>query len=349
MNRRQLWPKLKRRDRSTIRLALSYLGVMMAISLVFSGIFYVASASTLHVSTSTQVSPLAKNSGSASGRPLPQLESPAQVLSRQTAALKSRLLTRLLLLNALVLVVGSDASYYLARRTLRPIESAMEAQERFFADASHELKTPVTAIRISGEVALRDAKLSLATAKAAIASNVEQAAAMERLVKSLLSIARGDSRQPLPLQSVALAEAAREAARQCAGAAQAKSISIACDAPAITVLGSPQELTQAIVILLDNAIKYSGDGSRIQVQGSSGKRTGRLSVRDEGPGIRAAALSHIFERFYQVDSSHAKQGFGLGLPIAKQIVEQQHGTLSVKSSPGQGSTFTITLPLAKTS
>ncbi len=343
MNR--VWRRTRHIDKRTLRLALSYLAVMMLVSVTFSVVLFATSASALHVNESTTT--LQPTPGATHGSPssLPPLSTPTQDLKAEAASLLGTLLMRLVILNVLVLAACSGLSYYLARRTLRPIEMAMEMQTRFFSDASHELRTPLTALRIRGEVALRDPQLALPEAKEALESNVQQAIKLETLANNLLKLAQGNDRQIDPMP-VGLSDIVNETVSQLRDSARAKNIIIDCAVPAIVVMGDRQQLTQVVVILLDNAIKFSSAGNTIWIRGQSTKNEGQLSIRDEGPGIAATDLPHIFERFYQADRSRAMQGYGLGLSIAKQIVERHHGRIVVKSTVGEGSTFTMSLPLA---
>jgi signal transduction histidine kinase len=111
-----------------------------------------------------------------------------------------------------------------------------------------------------------------------------------------------------------------------------------------TVLGDPDALTQVLLILLDNALKFTPAAGTIAVSVAGGGDEVAVAVRDTGPGIAAEALPHVFDRFYQADSMRAEGGTGLGLAIARSLVERQGGTIGVESQVGRGSTFTVTLP-----
>ncbi len=257
------------------------------------------------------------------------------------------LLMHIVLINILVLLGGAIVSYYLARRTLKPIEEAMEAQARFSSDASHELRTPLTAIRARNEVALRKPKLSLADAKSVIKSNLEEVLKLEKLSDGLLRLTRADGKH-LKKKPILLGEIASEAMNQYIEPAQAKDISIEDSVPEMRVEGDADSLIQAVAILLDNAIKYGKHGDTIFLGGEKKGGYARLAVRDTGPGMRASDLPHIFERFFRADHSRTRDGntgYGLGLSIAKQIVDQHGGEITVESLQGEGTTFTIKLPL----
>lgn len=328
--KRLFWRVLRRLRSTTVRLALSYLAVIMITSLGFSVLFY----RTIMPDSPQRLMP---------GTP----EIVRQESLNYYHYIQRRMLTRLALLNGGVLVGGSFLSVYLARRTLRPIERAMEAQSRFTSDASHELRTPLAAIKAENEVALRKSGLTLPRAKQLLQSNLEEITRLQQLSEGLLRLTSG--RHDMPVQPVWLDEVGNDAMNHVIKLAQAKDIAIEDTVPHVQVLADAQTLAQSIVILLDNAIKYSPAKSTIHMQGKSSGKHILLEVRDEGIGIAASQVSHIFDRFYRADRSRTSQsvsGYGLGLSIAKQLVEQQHGQIAVVSELDAGSTFTIRLPRA---
>ncbi len=323
---------------TTARLAVSYLAIIMVLSIGFSAVFYRTGAQEI-------------------GRQLPppsfygdQFGTPGifdDFFRRRISEGRHELLVRLILLNILAVSIGAGISYYLARRTLTPIEHAMDAQARFSSDASHELRTPLTAIRTRNEVALRKPKLGLSEAKDVIKSNLEEAIKLEKLSDGLLRLSRQNGKD-LPKAPVLLGEVANDAMNQFIKPAQAKNIKIEDSVPEIKVLGDTASLTQAVAVLIDNAVKYGNDGDTIHLEGYTRAGQGFLTVRDTGPGIRASDLPHIFDRFYRADHSRSRMGgdgYGLGLSIAQKIVEQHGGEISASSALGEGSAFMIKLPL----
>lgn len=325
---------------TTGRLALSYLAIIMAMSICFSFVFYRISSHELGrqlpVVSSFELPP---------DRTVVEFGDYRHFFERRIDEGRGDLLAKLVILNMLTLVAGAFLSYYLARRTLEPIEKAMDAQSRFASDASHELRTPLAAMQAENEVALRDSGLTLPRAKQLLASNLEEVTRLRDLSDGLLRLARGD--KELERQPVWLDDVASDAMNVVITLAQAKHISIEETVPHVQTMGDKQSLVRALVILLDNAIKYSDEHSVIRLGGTSGKQLS-VYVQDVGVGIDAKHLSHIFDRFYRVDQARSKQevsGYGLGLAIAKKIVEQHNGTISVKSAPQKGAIFTINLPL----
>ena len=324
---------------TTARLTASYLAVIMVLSLAFSFVIYKESSHEL----GRQIPPASlfepsPGSGDEFGY--------HHFFEQRIDDARSHLLGRLVLLNLTVLVAGAGLSYYLARRTLEPIEAAMDAQSRFVTDASLELRTPLTAILTGNEVALRKPGLTLPQAKKLIRSNTEEMSRLKLLSDSLLSLSKTDA--PLRLEPVSLQDVASDAMNQVLPAAQHKKITIEDKSAPIKVMADAAALTQATTVLLDNAIKYSPDKSTIYLNAQAKDGLGSLSVRDEGIGVAADDLPHIFERFYRADPARGAEtgGHGIGLSIAHKIVEQHHGQLSVTSAPAKGSTFTLQIPLA---
>lgn len=325
---------------ATARLAASYLSIIMVLSIGFSYVLYKASSLEL----GRQIPP------SSLFRPnRPDFGSYHHFFQERITEGRGHLLGRLVILNLLVLVVGAAISYYLARRTLQPIENSMVAQDRFVTDASHELRTPLTAILASNEVALRKPHITLKQAKDVIKSNMEEMVKLKDLSDGLLSLARQDT-GTIITKPVSLQDVAGEAMNRVLQAAQAKQVSIQDDVSAIKVSGDTQSLVQAVTVLLDNAIKYSPEKSTIHLEGHAKDGDGYLSVRDEGTGISPKDLPRIFDRFYRADPARTASdtsGHGIGLSIAQKIMEQHHGKITVSSAPDQGSTFTLQLPLAE--
>jgi two-component system sensor histidine kinase CiaH len=327
---------------TTARLAVSYLTIIMVLSVGFSFVLYKTSAHELgrQIPPASLLNPL---------QPDPEggLEF-HHFFQRRIEEGRGHLLGQLIVLNLFVLLVGAALSYYLARRTLQPIENAMEAQSRFVTDASHELRTPLTAILASNEVALRKPHLTLSQSKNVIKSNMEEMSKLQSLSDGLLSLAAQDTGS-LASQPVSLQDVAGEVMNRLLPSAQAKQIAVQDSVPDLKVSGDRAKLVQAATILLDNAIKYSPEKSTVYLEGHAKDAHGYLSVKDEGPGIAAEDLPRIFDRFYRADPARTKltaDGYGIGLSIARKVIEQHHGRITVNSLPGKGSTFIIELPLS---
>lgn len=322
---------------ATIRLTLTYLGIIMAMSIGFSIVLYRKSSGTL-------------------GHQLPPAyvgfneEEPARrvrtYVEQRLAEGRADLRDSLILLNILVLVGGAGISYLLARRSLEPIEEAVEAQNQFVSDASHELRTPLTALQLENEVALRQINLTLDGAKSVLASNIEEIHKLKDLSEGLLTLATQEH-QDLVLQPLKLAHAIKAAVQDVTASAEAKDITITQKlAKDLLVVGNETALKRLFVIILDNAIKYSPPKTVIQITAAQEGKRIIISFADQGPGIAAKDLPHIFQRFYRADASRNKQttGFGLGLAIGKTIVEQHKGTIKAQNNAPQGTIIKISLP-----
>ncbi|HKA56709.1 MAG TPA: ATP-binding protein, partial [Candidatus Binatia bacterium] len=235
--------------------------------------------------------------------------------------------------------------------TFARLEQSFEQLRRFTADASHELRTPLTAIRSVGEVGLRERRDERAY-REIIGSMLEEADRLAHLVDSLLTLSRADAGQvKLTLSRVDLVELAREVTSHLGVLAEEKRQSLALDATA-PVFAAADRLVfrQAVINLVDNAIKYSPEGGRVRIAVRDQSQGPALEVIDSGPGIAAEYREHIFDRFYRVDKarSRAMGGTGLGLAIARWAVEAHGGRLELESEEGRGSTFRIVLPQTST-
>jgi signal transduction histidine kinase len=316
----------------------------MTLSIFFSLAFYNASVSELN----RQIPPPAMYDRAFDGHGPSHREEIDRFLHDRINEGENTLLFNLFMLNMVALFGGSIISYYLARYTLYPIESAMDAQSRFISDASHELKTPLTVIQAGNEVALRKSNLTLDEAKDTINSNVEEIVKLRHLTDCLLTLASQEHRQ-LILTPVSVQDAVGEALNRVVQLAVPRDIGVVDNVPSdIKVMAEEQGLIEVLVILFDNAIKYSDDGKNIYIDAQVKGKHGVIKVRDEGPGIRASDQKYIFERFYRANFARTKNGsssYGLGLSIAKKILEQNKGSISVESVLGEGSAFSIKLPL----
>jgi len=230
------------------------------------------------------------------------------------------------------------------------LDDAFRRQRQFTADASHELRTPLTAIKGQVEVALRRRRDAAAYREVLQAIN-EEVDRLIRLVGSLLTLARADAGQiPIALETVSLPELVAGAVEQVDPVAKQRDIELSASAgPAVTLQADEDLLLQLLLNLLDNAIKHTPAGGRVTVGWRVNGRQVELWVRDTGVGIAGEHLAHIFDRFYRVDKarSRAEGGVGLGLSICRWIAEAHGGHISVRSAPGQGSTFTAGLPTGR--
>jgi len=216
---------------------------------------------------------------------------------------------------------------------------------RFTADASHELRSPLAAMRAAVEVALGRPRPD-GQYRDVLASLGEQCERMTALVNGLLLLARADAGEvDVRREPVDLAALAADVAEMYEPLAEERALTLMAHAGSpVPVLGDPSRLRQLVTNLVDNAIKFTGPGGTVTLRVDRNGTQARLVVRDTGEGIAAGHLSHIFERFYQASAARSAGGCGLGLSICRWIVGAHGGTIEVQSREGSGSTFAVTLP-----
>ena len=312
-------------------LALSYLAVIMTLSLAFSVIIYAITAVQLN-------------------RPLPpgeHAQQPPELVERQfsrrleqrNSETRGSVVMSLIVLNGVMLLVGYWLSMLLARRTLAPIERAMRAQVQFVSDASHELRTPLTALMTTNEVVLRKKTLDDGKARVVFQRNIDEVEKMRELTDNLLQLTQVDNQQ-IEKQAVDMAELVRDTIDRYQPVADKKQVVLDIQVPSVTHVVAVAAVTQILGTLIDNAIKYSPLGSTVVIR-LNGQT---LSVVDQGIGIAKQDQAKIFDRFYRSDEARTRghsSGYGLGLAIAKAMADKNGYQLSVKSEPDQGSTFSL--------
>lgn len=227
----------------------------------------------------------------------------------------------------------------------RQTEEALHAQRRFVADASHELRTPLTSIRGNLALLQREPPIDPTDRRAAISDMVDETDRLTRLIQSLLTLARADASQTLRAEDVSVRPVVEDVARQAQRLGPRHTISVDVAAE-VAVRADRDMLKQVLLILVDNAVKFTPPGGVVHLAVRSDGGRVHISVADNGVGIPAEALPHVFTRFYRADTARSGDSAGLGLSIAQDLVEAYHGVISVASEPGKGSVFTVTLPAA---
>jgi heavy metal sensor kinase len=232
---------------------------------------------------------------------------------------------------------------------LARLEGAVKRLSQFTADASHELRTPIALIRTTAELTLRRER-SAETYREALRQVVVESERTTRLVEDLLLLARSDAGLPsLPLERMELTPLVQDVCQQGRVLAEARQLQISAEIPdePVYVEANDPALRRMLLLLLDNAVKYTPSGGRITLSVDCGSAGATVAVRDTGIGIPETALPHVFERFYRVDESRNRDagGTGLGLSIAKWIAERHHASLEAESVLGEGSVFRIRFPL----
>lgn len=322
---------------ATLKLTTWYLAILIAISLLFSVVIYSIASSEVGARINyIQSSPKFIFNGN-----------PANLnnfRNLQVQETETNLVSSLVITNICIWIAGGIGSYYLARRTLAPIEEAHEAQSRFTSDASHELRTPLASMKTEIEVALRDPALKREEMRELLDSNLEEVDKLTKLSHTLLQLSRLDH-DNIEREKIKLDTIVHEVVDHLNKAEKRIETSGKTARPIFANSSSVEELLR---ILLDNALKYSPDGSKISVNFLNQKDMEGFEVSNEGEGIPAEILPHIFDRFYRADTSRTsgkKKGYGLGLSLAKKIVELSNGELIVSSAPNQLTTFKVLLPI----
>ena len=233
--------------------------------------------------------------------------------------------------------------------TLDRLEKAVEEMRQFTGSIAHELRTPLAVLRGEAEVALTQDRPD--EYRRVLMSQLEEFEKLARMISHLLTLARAEGGEiELKRHPVDLAALTRSIAEQMELVASAKGVSLKTEIQnAVRVLGDSDWLERIVLNLLDNAIKFTGDGGTVSVAVAGEDGKARLAVDDTGCGISADALPNIFRRFFRADPARSSQteGAGLGLSLVKWAVEKQGGNIQVESQPDRGSRFTIRLPLAE--
>ena len=330
-----------------LKLTIWYLIIIMIISALFSA--------TIYGNVSRQIEGLVRMHNNKVRNfefrpPQNNLEDLPPVISiEDLQEQEEQLLYTLLLINLFILIIAGGSGYFLAGRTLCPIRIMMDEQNQFISDASHELRTPLATLRAEMEGKLLEKNISVKEARKLIVSNLEELNTLEVLSNSLLKLTKVHSLNngDAGMEKVSLPEVVKNAQIKISSLAKKKNISIATKMSDAIVLGNKASFTEVFTILLDNAIKYSPENSKIQISLEVTSHKVKIFVSDQGIGISKKDLPHIFERFFRADKSRSKtDGYGLGLSIAKRIVENYNGSIAVTSTVGKGSVFEVILPLA---
>ncbi len=258
----------------------------------------------------------------------------------------NRLERQLALASAVGLVLGALVAFLMALKSLRPIQRSLKKQREFVADASHELRTPLTLIRTNAEAWLRR---GVGTPQASYAQHIlEEVDQLNAIVGDLSTLALADARQlRVERRPVELTGIVRELIDHTAPLAEERRVRLAPDLNGgVQVQADAGRIRQLLLILLDNALSYTPEGGEVSVSVARHNGKAKVTVADTGPGISPRDLPHIFERFYRADKARSREDghIGLGLPIAKWIVDAHKGDIQVKSTPGGGTRVAVSLP-----
>ena len=321
------------------RLALSYLTVIMTLSVLFSGIIYTVTSSQLnrslppddHIKQSTDIEDQFNHR-----------------LERRDNKTREMVIMSLVVLNGVMLMFGYWLSLLLARRTLMPIEQSIEQQAQFVSNASHELRTPLAALLLSNEIAMRKRVLTDEKARQVLSRNVEEIKKLANLSNSLLDLAKSENALNDP-ELIDISEIIKEVIGQYSRVAKAKQVKIFHNIPdGQKVTLQVNAVRQILSILMDNAIKYAPQKvGEVKIWARLNKNSVEFIVKDNGPGISSNDQKHIFERFYRANAARTRtdaSGYGLGLAIAKTLADRCGYTIRIKSKPSAGAEFILVIP-----
>lgn len=251
-------------------------------------------------------------------------------------------------LGLLALIIATIVGHILSGKAMVPLKAAYEKQRQFAADASHELRTPLAVVMASAELLQNDPSIKSPFLKQVVEDVHDEVKKMTKLVGDLLVVARSDNKAlKLKPSKFDLGAVAAQTARLMQPLAEQKNIEIIAEnLPKTMIHADEQKIRQLVLILVDNAVKYTPDGGKVTLEFRKAEK-GKvcLAVSDTGIGIAPEDQEKVFDRFYRVDKARSREmgGNGLGLAIAQEIVELHQGTIAIDSVLGQGTTFTITL------
>ncbi len=269
---------------------------------------------------------------------------------------KDILLDRFLTVDIIIILFIIVLGFFLTEKTLKPIKSNIEREKRFIADASHELRTPITVIMSGLEVNLSNKNLDISSAKKTMENTLEEMREFSKLSNDLLDISKYSSSQEGKKELLDIGELLASIVEKDENLAKLKDIKIEKKiSPKVMIIGDRLGLSRLFLNILDNSIKYSKEGGVIYVSdrivslghlGANKADKYIIKIKDTGEGIDKEILDKIFDPFFRGDASRNTAGAGLGLTLAKKIVESHKGSIEVKSEKGQGTEVSITLPIS---
>lgn len=267
--------------------------------------------------------------------------------SSSTNAWQSLALT-LGLVGAATISVFFVLVWFFSKWALKPVVASWEAQKQFVADASHELKTPLTVVLANTSILLSHPSESIASQSKWLESTQVEAQHMQSLVSEMLTLAQVETPAAQQFETVDLSDLANEQLLQFESVAFEQGFALESQIDdSIKVWGSTDRLRKLTGTLIENASKYVNDGGTVRATLARSGKNALLSVSNTGSFIAPEDIEHVFDRFYRTDKARTSEagGFGLGLAIAQEIAQSHKGSIVVKSSPEAGTTFTVTLPL----
>jgi len=326
-----------------LKLTIWYLAIIMVISFIFSFVIYQLISNELDRFATTQRTRIERRFNNNSDSFF--LPPPPTVDDELIEETKYRLLLNLLIVNLGIISVSGALSFFLAGKTLDPIAKMVEEQNRFISDSSHEFRTPITALKSALEVSLRDPNFTLKEAKNLIKDNLDEVDHLQNLSDGLLKLAQSPKSNPKIIKvKNSLTEIIDRVLIRTRPLAKKKNITIINHTKNLDFNCDQSSIVDLLVILIDNAIKYSPENQKVILRSDLKNNHLYLSIKDFGIGIDDKDIPHIFDRFYRADQARSKidiGGYGLGLSIAKKIVDQHNGSIKVNSVLNKGTIFTV--------
>jgi two-component system, OmpR family, sensor histidine kinase CiaH len=265
---------------------------------------------------------------------------------------EKEMLSRLLMVigfgSLLSVFIAILAGFYLAKKALIPIKVSWEKQQQFVADASHELRTPLSVMKLNLEHLFRHPDHSIEEESETIHQSIQEINYLSKMTSDLLTLARSDSNQLQIIQeTIQLDEILNQVVKDFKALANSRNIHLTAEIAPIVIIGDKERLKQLFVILLDNAIKYTMENGSISINSSVKNAHANIDISDTGIGIPKTDLPYIFDRYYRGDKSRNRhlEGSGLGLSIAKWIIQSHSGKIRVMSKVGEGTHVFVSLPL----
>lgn len=318
-------------QKARIKLTLYYIGIMAIILMAFSSVLIFTVESKIRQGFRDRIVIT-----EAEGDPVQNTSDDIEML--------------IYIVDGVLLIIIGFSSYFLAGKTLKPIKEALDAQKKFSADASHDLRTPLAMMTTESEVTLQNKNAPVNDLRNTIESNLEETKKMSKLVHDLLLISRGDNQASIySYTEIDLHKFISTIVQKIKPQAENKGLRISiCEYKEILATVDVDNFERAVLNILQNAIKYTKTGN-ITINLKTDIQRTHIFIKDTGVGIDQKDLPYVFNRFYKAEHSrNDASSSGLGLPIAKLIIEEHKGNIEIKSVPDQGTEVDISLPRNKT-
>lgn len=327
--------ELQSYKQTRVNLTLLYFGIILVIVAFFSTIIMFDQSRELDRLERVRIS---WETGNASPVFQPIVEQRISQIESIVNEIKLNTVATIVVLDTFILLTAFIVSYYLAAQTLKPIMRIIHKQQQFIADASHELKTPITTIKAETEVVLKEPKVAQTAVKDYAKSVLEETNSLSDLVNQLLQIAKSDNGvNHTEFQDVDITKLLSAEVEKFQLIAQARNIKLSANIQSkLKWQTNPDKFCQLLKIVLDNAVKYNKEKGSIKISAEADADKLKVDIADTGIGISKQDLPHIFDRFYRAATDRHEPGFGLGLAIAKQLCNELHADISVDSEPGKG-------------